>query len=76
MVGRRLICGVWRILVLVTNGSYDIPRQGISVQIINKKKINGKRSTEIELIGLDGAMSPILWSRYFIEAQGYNIAHN
>ena len=41
-----------------------------------KKYINGKSSTEGELIGVDYAMTKIIWSRYFIEAQGYKISHN
>ena len=40
-----------------------------------KQKINGKRSTEDELICVDIAMDKILWPKYFIEAQGYKIFH-
>ena len=40
------------------------------------KKMNKKCSTEGELIGVDDAMAKILCSRYFIEAQEYNISHN
>ena len=48
----------------------------VSVYSFPKNKINGKISTEGELIGVDDAMSKILWSRYIIEAQGYKISHN
>ena len=41
-----------------------------------KQKINVKSSKESELVGVDDNMANILWSRYFIEAQKYNILHN
>ena len=50
--------------------------KGSVSKLSTKQKINGKSSTEGKLIGVDGAMSQILWSIYSIEAQGYNIAHN
>ena len=40
-----------------------------------KQKINGKRYTEDETIGVEDALYKILWSRYFIEAKGYKTAH-
>jgi hypothetical protein len=36
-----------------------------------KQKLVTKSSTEAELVGLSDALSQILWSRYFMEAQGY-----
>ena len=41
-----------------------------------QKKYKQKSSIEGLLIGVDDAMAKILWSKYFIEAQGYNIAHS
>ena len=41
-----------------------------------KQKINVRSSTEGELVGLDDALPLILWTRYFMEAQGYTIEHN
>jgi hypothetical protein len=38
-----------------------------------KQKLNTKSSTEAELVGVDDAMGQILWTRYFIEAQGYTV---
>ena len=35
-----------------------------------------KSSTEAELIGADNAMPHMLWTRYFLEAQGYGIDEN
>ena len=40
-----------------------------------KQKVNTKSSTESELVGVDDAMPQILWSLYFIRAQGYNMTH-
>ena len=36
-----------------------------------KQKINTKSSTESELVGADDMMGSILWTNYFLEAQGY-----
>jgi hypothetical protein len=36
-----------------------------------KKKLNTKSSTESELVGVNNVMPQILWTRYFMEAQGY-----
>ena len=41
-----------------------------------KQKNNGKSSTEAELIAVDEALPQILWTRYFMEGQGSNIAEN
>jgi len=38
----------------------------------SKQKINTKSSTEAELVGLDDIMPDILWTNYFIDAQGWN----
>ena len=41
-----------------------------------QKNINGKSSTEDELISVYDATANIIWLRQFIESQGYKIAHN
>lgn len=41
-----------------------------------KQKIPSKSSTESELIGLYDKSSDILWTRHFLEAQGYTISAN
>jgi hypothetical protein len=38
-----------------------------------RQKINTKSSTEAELVGLNDVMPQVLWTRYFMEAQGYEI---
>ena len=37
----------------------------------SKQKLNVKSSTEAELVGFDDCMPQILWTNYFIGAQGY-----
>ena len=41
-----------------------------------KQKLNSRSSTEAELIGVDDAMTMILWTKLFMEAQGYAIEEN
>ena len=41
-----------------------------------KQKLNTRSSTEAELVGVNDAMSLILWTRRFMEAQGYMIRDN
>jgi hypothetical protein len=38
-----------------------------------KQKFNTKSSTECELVGVDNAPPPLLWTRYFVEGQGYGV---
>lgn len=38
-----------------------------------KQKINTKSSTESELVALSDSLGQILWSRYFLEGQQYNL---
>jgi KUP system potassium uptake protein len=40
------------------------------------QKINTKSSTEAELVTVDDVMPLILWTRYFLDAQGYGIKEN
>ena len=38
-----------------------------------KQKINAKSSAEAEAIAAGGCASQILWTKYFLEAQGYDL---
>ena len=50
---------------------------GGAVQSISRKqKLNTKSSTEAELVGADDAAVMILWTKLFMEAQGYNVDNN
>jgi hypothetical protein len=40
------------------------------------QKINTKSSTEAELVGVDDVMPLVLWTRYFLCAQGYDVKEN
>lgn len=46
--------------------------KGMAITISRKQKINGKSSTESEIIGVDDALPHILWTKYFLECQGYH----
>ncbi len=41
-----------------------------------KQKLNTKSSTESEIVGVDDCMPAVLWTRYFMEAQGYGVREN
>ena len=49
---------------------------GAITSFSRKQKINGKSSTEAELIGVDDALLQILWTRHVMEGQSYNIEEN
>jgi hypothetical protein len=41
-----------------------------------RQKLNTKSSTEAELVGVDDVMPMTLWTRQFMEGQGYDITEN
>ena len=51
---------------------------GRGFPIVNStgQKLNGRSSTESEIIGADDFMPAICWTRYFLMAQGYNVVDN
>ena len=49
---------------------------GAVQSISRKKKLNTKSTTESELVGADDSSTYILWTRLFMEAQGYRITEN
>ena len=50
--------------------------KGSTYSTSRKQRINARSSTEAELIGVNDAMSMILWTRLFLEAQGYEVTDN
>ena len=46
---------------------------GVLSSVSTKQKVMSRSSTEAELVGLDDVLSKILWSKLFIEAQGYKV---
>eukprot|EP00804_Cyclotella_cryptica_P027598 CCRYP_007504-RA/>CCRYP_007504-RA protein AED:0.36 eAED:0.36 QI:0/-1/0/1/-1/1/1/0/149 len=49
--------------------------QGAVLSYSWKQKLNTKSSTETELVGVDDAISNILWSLYFLQEQGCGMMH-
>ena len=48
-----------------------------AIQAISRKqKLNTRSSTESELVGVDDVSTMILWTKLFLEAQGYEIKQN
>ena len=50
--------------------------RGVIYGTSKKQKLNTKSSTESELVGTDDVSPQMLWTLYFLEAQGYNIEDN
>jgi hypothetical protein len=44
---------------------------GAAYSTSKKQKLNTKSSTEAELVGIDDVLPQALWTKYFLEAQGY-----
>ena len=49
---------------------------GFLILTSTKQKLNTQSSTESELVGVDDLMPSILWTRHFLEAQGYGVREN
>ena len=50
--------------------------RGAPISQSHKQKLNMRSSTEAEVVGVDDAMGPILWTRLFLEAQGIEVKRN
>jgi hypothetical protein len=48
-------------------------RKGAAYGTSTRQKLNTKSSTEAKLVGVNDVMPQILWTRYFLEAQGYGV---
>jgi hypothetical protein len=49
---------------------------GVIYGTSKRQKLNTKSSTEAELVGADDVMPQMLWTLYFLEAQGYKVHDN
>jgi hypothetical protein len=47
---------------------------GAAYSTSKKQKLNTKSSTEAELVGIDDVLPQALWTKYFMEAQGYGVS--
>ena len=50
--------------------------RGAITNVSAKQKINTRSSTEAEVVAVDDMMGPMLWTRYFLQAQGYEVRDN
>jgi hypothetical protein len=50
--------------------------RGFPIVSLTKQKLNTRSSTESEIVGADDFMPAICWTRYFMEAQGYQVQEN
>jgi hypothetical protein len=51
-------------------------KRGFPIVSSIKQKLNTRSSTESEIVGADNFMPAICWTRYFMEAQGYQVQNN
>jgi hypothetical protein len=49
---------------------------GAIISISTKQKVNTRSSTEAELVSIDNVISKVVWTKLFIEAQGFTLNHN
>jgi len=54
-------------------GATMVMGKGSLYSTSTRQKINTKSSTEAELVGVDDEMPMILWTKYFLETQGYQV---
>jgi hypothetical protein len=47
--------------------------EGVLCSVSTKQKVMSRSSTEAELVGVDDVISKVLWSKLFIEAQGFQV---
>jgi len=59
--------------VKIHTGIYMTLGKGATYTASYKQKQNTKSSTEAELVAIDDTMGQVLWTRYFLAAQGYPI---
>jgi hypothetical protein len=58
-----------------TGGGLSLGR-GFPIVTSTKQKLNTRSSTKTELVGVDDCMPAICWTRYFLQAQGYQVHEN
>jgi hypothetical protein len=59
-----------------TGGTMTLGKASAVYSSSIRQKLTTKSSTEAELVGVDGVMPMVLWTRQFLEGQGYKIKDN
>ncbi|CAJ1952763.1 unnamed protein product [Cylindrotheca closterium] len=59
-----------------TGGTLSFGGGGAAQVMSKKQKLNSRSSTEVELIPVDNVVTMILWTKLFMEWQGYPIKKN
>jgi hypothetical protein len=49
---------------------------GCPISMSRKQKLNTRSSTEAELVAVDDAINIVLWTKLFLEEQGYKVTNN
>ena len=50
--------------------------KGSITSLSRKQKLNTRSSTEATLVAVDDCMAQVLWTRFFLQAQGYDTKAN
>jgi hypothetical protein len=58
-----------------TGGTVSLGKESL-YSLSHKQCINTKSSTEAELVGVDDSMPLVIWTRNFLEAQGFKVQDN
>ena len=74
MVGRLLFCSNPD-FKSHTGGAFSY-ETGVPISKAAKQKLNTRSSTEAELVGADDMIQMVLWTKLFMEEQGYEIKKN
>jgi hypothetical protein len=57
-------------------GAYMSLGKGAVTSVSTKQKVNTRSSTEAELVGINNLISKVLWTKRFLESQGFEIKLN
>jgi hypothetical protein len=63
------------LIFAVTRGQ-SCPLVAAITSISRKQSLNTRSSTEAELVAAGDAAGPMLWTKQFLQAQGYPVMHN
>jgi hypothetical protein len=50
--------------------------EGAIISVSTKQKVNTRSSTEAELVSIDDVISKVLWTKLFLQEQGWNVNQN